>query len=147
MNELLRKRIDRHLENLSDDQGYLLLDFVEFLESKYGEDVRRPSAFERISEGMENAMRAGRVPVVAIRETMNAMDKASRLMQKLADAGRSAVNELNRSLASSESQGSDAEAASDGASEGSDGGDEAAAPEEEPERRQAQGQGDAPPDT
>jgi hypothetical protein len=99
MNEMLRKRIDRHLENLTDDQGYLLLDFVEFLESKYGEETRKPSTMERISEGVEDAMRAGRLPVVAIRETMKAMDTASRMMQRLADAGQSAVNELNRSMA------------------------------------------------
>jgi hypothetical protein len=105
VNELLRKRIDRHLENLTDDQGYLLLDFVEFLESKYGEETRKPSTMERISEGVEDAMRAGRLPVVAIRETMKAMDAASRMMQRLADAGQSAVNELNRSLATKEASG------------------------------------------
>jgi len=105
VNELLRKRIDRHLENLTDDHGYLLLDFVEFLESKYGEETRKPSTIERISEGVEDAMRAGRVPVVAIRETMKAMNAASRMMQRLADAGQSAVNELNRSMANAEAGG------------------------------------------
>lgn len=102
MNEILRKRIDRHLENLSDDQGYLLLDFVEFLESKYGDESRKPSTIERISEGVEDAMRAGRLPVAAIRETMKAMDAASRMMRKVADAAQGAVNELNRSMSSVE---------------------------------------------
>jgi hypothetical protein len=96
MNELLRKRIDRHLENLPDAQGYQLLDFIEFLETKYGGDARPPTTFERISEGVEDTMRAGRLPVAAIRETMSAMDSASRLMQRLADAARSAVDEMSR---------------------------------------------------
>jgi hypothetical protein len=102
MNELLRKRIERHLENLSDQQGYQLLDFVEFLESKYSTGSRTPSTFERLAEGVEDAMRVGRVPAVAIKETMNAMDSASRLMQRLAEAGKSAVDELNRSIAATE---------------------------------------------
>ncbi|MDH4043506.1 MAG: hypothetical protein OEY20_04335 [Gemmatimonadota bacterium] len=102
MNELLRKRIERHLENLSDQQGYQLLDFVEFLESKYSTGSRAPSTLERLAEGVEDAMRVGRVPAVAIRETMNAMDSASRLMQRLSEAGKSAVDELNRSLAAAE---------------------------------------------
>jgi len=102
MNELLRKRIERHLENLTDQQGYQLLDYVEFLESKYGTGTRSPSTFERVTEGVEDAMRVGRLPATAIRETMHAMDSASRLFQRLAEAGKSAVDELGRSLAETE---------------------------------------------
>ena len=35
MNEQLKQRIVRRLETLADDRGYQILDFVEFLESKY----------------------------------------------------------------------------------------------------------------
>lgn len=102
MNELLRKRIERHLENLTDQQGYQLLDYVEFLETRYGTGARAPSTFERVTEGVEDAMRVGRLPAAAIRETMHAMDSASRLLQRLAEAGKSAVDELGRSLAETE---------------------------------------------
>jgi hypothetical protein len=102
MNEMLQKRIERHLQNLTDEQGYQLLDFVEFLESKYGTATRQPTTFERFTDGVEDALRAGRIPAAAIRETMHAVDSASRLMQRLAEAGRGAVQELNRSLAESE---------------------------------------------
>jgi hypothetical protein len=98
MNEMLRKRIERHLENLSDEQGYQLLDYVEFLEEKYGSATRRPTTFERFTDGVEDALRAGRLPATAIRETMHAVDSASKLMQRLAEAGRGAVEELGRSL-------------------------------------------------
>jgi hypothetical protein len=111
VNEMLRKRIDRHLENLTDDHGYLLLDFVEFLESKYGEETRKPTTIERITEGVEDAMRAGRLPVAAIRETMKAMDTASRMMRKVADAAQGAVNELNRSMSAVEQPTSGSEEA------------------------------------
>jgi hypothetical protein len=102
MNELLRKRLERHLENLTDQQGYQLLDYVEFLETRYGTGTRAPSTFERVTEGVEDAMRVGRLPAAAIRETMHAMDSASRLLQRLAEAGKSAVDELGRSLAETE---------------------------------------------
>jgi hypothetical protein len=102
MNELLRKRIERHLENLTDQQGYQVLDYVEFLESRYGTGARSPSTFERVTAGVEDAMRVGRLPAAAIRETMHAMDSASRMFQRLAEAGKSAVNELSRSLKEAE---------------------------------------------
>lgn len=103
MNEMLRKRIERHLENLSDEQGYQLLDYVEFLEEKYGTATRKATTFERFTDGVEDALRAGRIPATAIRETMHAVDSASRLMQRLAEAGRGAVEELGRSLKETES--------------------------------------------
>lgn len=102
MNEMLRKRIERHLENLSDEQGYQLLDYVEFLEEKYGSATRQPTTFERLTDGVEDALRAGRLPAAAIRETMHAVDSASKLMQRLAEAGRGAVEELGRSLKETE---------------------------------------------
>jgi hypothetical protein len=37
MNEHLRDRILRKVEALSDDRGYQVLDYVEFLESRYAE--------------------------------------------------------------------------------------------------------------
>lgn len=105
MNELLRKRIDRHLENLSDEQGYALLDYVEFLESKYGTAERPRSTFEKVAEGIEDALRAGRLPAAAIRETMGAVDTASRMMQRLAEAGRRAADEVGRSMSDAEPEG------------------------------------------
>ena len=102
MNEMLQKRIARHIDNLTDEQGYQVLDFVEFLESKYGTATRKPTTFERFTEGVEDALRAGRIPAVAIRETMHAVDSASRLMQRLSEAGKGAVEELSRSLAATE---------------------------------------------
>jgi len=45
MNEHLRDRILRKMETLSDERGYQVLDYVEFLESRYAE--RRQSVGER----------------------------------------------------------------------------------------------------
>jgi hypothetical protein len=96
MDEILRKRIERKLDGLPEDKGYQVLDYIEFLESKYGTTARQPTPVERITEGVGDAMRAARVPAQAIRGTMGAVDSAGRMVERLAAAGRAAVEELKR---------------------------------------------------
>ncbi len=98
MNELLMKRIERQLANLSDEQGYRVLDFVEFLESKYSTRERGATVLEKIADGVEDTLRATRIPVAAIRGTMGAVDAAARVMDRLAQAGRQAVDELGKAV-------------------------------------------------
>ncbi len=99
MDEILRKRIERKLDGLPEDKAYQVLDYIEFLESKYGSIAREPTPIERIAEGVGDTMRAARVPAAAIRGTMGAMDTASRMMKGLVEAGRAAVEELKGSVA------------------------------------------------
>lgn len=99
MDEILRKRIERKLDGLPEDKGYQVLDYIEFLESKYGTTARQPTPVERITEGVGDTLRAVRVPAEAIRGTMGVVDSASRMMQRLAAAGRAAVEELKRGTA------------------------------------------------
>ncbi len=95
MNELLKKRLDRRLESLSDERVYQVLDYVEFLESKYAERAPvQPSAFERLAESVEDTLRAGRVSASAIRGTMDVMAAAGRMMSGLAAAGKAVVDEV-----------------------------------------------------
>jgi hypothetical protein len=98
MNELLMKRIERRLANLADEQGYQILDYVEFLETKYAAKPRDETVLQRLAGGVEDTLRAGRIPMAAIRGTMKAMDSASRLMEQLAQAGRAAVDELGKTV-------------------------------------------------
>jgi hypothetical protein len=77
MNESLRDRIIRHLEPLSDERGYQVLDYIEFLESKYaGTAAASPGLFQRFTEGVEDTLRAGKVSTTAIAETMGLLTKA-----------------------------------------------------------------------
>ncbi len=99
MNELLMKRIQRRLANLKDEQGYQVLDYAEFLETKYGTGEHKASVIDRIAEGVEDTMRAGRLPAAAIRGTVSAMDSATKALDKLAGAGRAAVEELGKTAA------------------------------------------------
>src|SRR3972149_11725479 len=97
MDEILRKRIERKRDGLPEDKGYQVLDYIEFLESKYGTSARQPTPIERITEGVGDTLRAVRVPAEAIRGTMGVVDSAGRMMQGLVAAGRAAGGERPRS--------------------------------------------------
>jgi len=95
MNEFLWKRIERKLAALPEDRVYQVLDYVEFLESRYAsQEAASASPFQRLAEKVEDTLRAGRVPVTAIRSTMDAMSAASRLMGGIAAAGKAVVDEV-----------------------------------------------------
>lgn len=95
MNPSLRDRILRKIENLSDERGYQVLDYVEFLESKYAErQAPPPSVFSRFAEGVEDTLRAGRVSTTAIAQTMDLMNKAMGVLNGVTAAGRSVANDL-----------------------------------------------------
>lgn len=101
MNELFKRRIERKLESLPDEMAYQVLDYVEFLEAKYGRGGTQPTPFEKLAEGVEDLLRAGRLPVAAVKGTMQVMESASRLMSRLAEASRAAAAELAKSVSAS----------------------------------------------
>jgi len=95
MNEFLKKRIDRKLEALSDERVYQVLDYIEFLESRYAaHPAEPPSTFQKLAETVEDTLRAGRVSATAIKGTMDAMSAAGRMMSGLAAAGKAVVDEV-----------------------------------------------------
>ena len=93
MNDLLKQRIGRLLEGLSDERGYQVLDYLEFLDSKYAERSRPGGIFARLTETVEDTMRAGKLPIQAISGTMGIMDSAAKVMKGLAAAGQAVVDE------------------------------------------------------
>ena len=93
MNDLLKQRIGRMLDTLSDERGYQILDYVEFLESRYAERGRPSGILAKLTETVEDTMRAGKLPIQAISGTMTLMDSATRVMKGLAAAGQAVVDE------------------------------------------------------
>ena len=93
MNDLLKQRIARMLDNLGDERGYQILDYIEFLDSKYAERSRPGGIFARLTEKVEDTMRAGKLPIQAISGTMGLMDSAAKVMKGLAAAGQAVVEE------------------------------------------------------
>ena len=95
MNEHLRDRILRKLEALSDERGYQVLDYVEFLESRYAEkEAPAASTFTRFTEAIEDKLRASRVSASAIAETIGFMNRAASVLNNALETGKSMANEL-----------------------------------------------------
>ena len=95
MNEFLRKRIERKLETLPDERVYQILDYIEFLESKYATRTEpSPTPIQRLAETVEDTLRAGRVSAQTIKGTMDAMAAAGRVMSGLAAAGKAVVDQV-----------------------------------------------------
>src|SRR3989475_1224893 len=90
MNEILRDRVLRKLDTLPEDKAYQVLDYVEFLESKYAERPAGAAPFQKVAETLEDTMRAGRVPVSIIKGTMDAVGKAGKFLERFAAAGKAA---------------------------------------------------------
>jgi len=93
MNDLLRQRILRRLETLPDERAYQILDFIEFLESKYAERAAPTGILAKITETVEDTMRAGKLPIQAISGTMGLVDGAAKVMKGLAAAGQAVMDE------------------------------------------------------
>ena len=92
----LKERILRRLEELPDERGYQILDYVEFLESKYAARANPDNLFTKLSERVEDTMRAGKLPVEAISGTVNIFGSASKVVRGLASAAQSVVDEASK---------------------------------------------------
>ena len=91
----LRDRINRRLDTLSDERLYQVLDYVEFLESKYAKpEAVQTNPLQRVAEGVEDTLRAGKVSTVAIAETMGLLNKAVGVLNGVAAAGKSVATDL-----------------------------------------------------
>ena len=95
MNEFLRDRILRRLDTLPEERLYQVLDYVEFLESRYADrEPASPGVFQRFAEGMEDTMRAGRISAATIAETMGLLNRAMGVLSGVAAAGKSVANDV-----------------------------------------------------
>lgn len=105
MNDLLKQRLNRLIDGLSDERAYQVLDYIEFLQSKYAERGRPAGFLARITETVEDTMRAGRLPIQAISGTMGLMDSATKVMKGLAAAGQAVVDEAVKAAEGNPSSG------------------------------------------
>jgi hypothetical protein len=95
MTDHIRERITRRLEALPEERLYQVLDYVEFLESKYAaRQSPAPNAFQKFAEGIEDKMRAGRVSASTIAETMGLLNRAVGVLNGVAAAGKSVAADL-----------------------------------------------------
>src|SRR5215210_8840439 len=95
MNDILRERLIRKLDTLSEDRVYQILDYVDFLESKYApKPSTAPNPLKRFAEGVEDTLRAGKMSAGVIGGTMSVMNKAVGVLTDVANAGKSVATEI-----------------------------------------------------
>ena len=94
MNPMLRDRVLRRLDVMSDERAYEILDYIEFLESKYAERPTLATSFQHFADGIEDTLRAGRLPAAAVSEAMSFLDRAAAVLNGVAAASKSVATDL-----------------------------------------------------
>lgn len=95
MNDILRERLIRKLDTLSEERVYQILDYIDFLESKYApRATAAANPLKRFAEGVEDTLRAGRMSAGVIGGTMSVMNKAVGVLTDVANAGKSVATEI-----------------------------------------------------
>lgn len=93
----LRDRLLAKVETLSDERLFQILDYVEFLESKYSRQEAPTGAaglIAKLQETVEDGLRAGKVSASTVAETLGFMQKAVNVMSGVAAAGQSVATDL-----------------------------------------------------
>ena len=103
MNDNLRDTLVRKLEKLPDETARQLLDYIEFLESKYHRSVRERSTFERFADNIEDTLTATRMSRAAVKGTSQLLDAAGSMMRGVVAAGQAVVDELQGAAGTVES--------------------------------------------
>jgi hypothetical protein len=99
MHDVLRQRLLRKIESLPDEQIYQVLDYIEFLESKYSSaETIEASGLQKFAEGLEDKLRRRAVSPSTIREAFQLISAADRVLSGVSSAGRQILGELNQAL-------------------------------------------------
>lgn len=100
MHEVLRQRLLRKIESLPEDQIYQVLDYIEFLSSKYGSapdgDLEdEVTGLQRFAERLEDGLRRRTVRPGTLREAFQLLAAADRVLSGVASAGREILDDLD----------------------------------------------------
>jgi hypothetical protein len=99
VHDVLRQRLLRRVESLPDEQIYQVLDFIEFLESKYARDLRvETSGLQKFAEGLEDKLRKKAVSPGTIREAFQLIAAADRVLSSVSTAGRQILGEIGTAV-------------------------------------------------
>ena len=95
MHDVLRARVLRKIESLPENQVYQVLDFIEFLESKYAPDLKaQTSGLQRLAEGLEDQLRKRAFNPSNLREAFQLIAAADRALSSVAQAGRQLLGDV-----------------------------------------------------
>jgi len=89
MHDVMRRRLWRKLEALPDEQLYQVLDFIEFLESKYAPGkAAEPTGLQKFAERVEDHMRERAIAPRIMKGALGLLGTAGRMLDGIAGAGR-----------------------------------------------------------
>lgn len=95
MHDVLRARVLRKIESLPENQVYQVLDFIEFLESKYAPDLKaQTTGLQRLAEGLEDQLRKRAFNPSNLREAFQLIAAADRALSSVAQAGRQLLGDV-----------------------------------------------------
>ena len=98
MHDVLRTRLLRKLESLPEDQVYQVLDYIEFLESKYAPDLStETTGLQSFAEKMEDQLRKRTVSPASLREAFQLISAADKVLSNVANMGKELLGDLNGS--------------------------------------------------
>jgi hypothetical protein len=98
MHDVLRTRLLRKIESLPEEQVYQVLDYIEFLESKYARDLSaEASGLQSFAEKLEDQLRRRTVSPSSLREAFQLISAADRVLANISTVGKELLGELNGS--------------------------------------------------
>ena len=98
MHDVLRTRLLRKLESLPEDQVYQVLDYIEFLESKYAkESSAETTGLQSLAEKLEDQLRRRTVSPSSLREAFQLISAADKVLSNVANVGKELLGDLNGS--------------------------------------------------
>ncbi|MCE2455052.1 MAG: hypothetical protein J4G12_04430 [Gemmatimonadetes bacterium] len=95
--DILRRRLMRAIDALPEERIYQVLDYIEFLEGKYGNDEAPPaSRLQQIAEGIEDRLRKRSVSPGALREAFQFISAADRVLSGVSEAGKRVLSDIGQ---------------------------------------------------
>ncbi len=98
MHDVLRTRLLRKLESLPEEQVYQVLDYIEFLESKYAREASaEASGLQSFAEKLEDQLRRRTVSPSSLREAFQLISAADKVLSNISNVGKELLGDLNGS--------------------------------------------------
>ena len=96
MHDVLRSRLLRKIESLPEEQVYQVLDYIEFLDSKYSKDHPvEASGLQSFAEKLEDQLRKRTVSPSSLREAFQLISAADKVLSNVANVGKELLGDLN----------------------------------------------------
>ena len=124
MHDVLRARLLRKIESLPEEQVYQVLDYIEFLESKYAQEApAEVSGLQSIAEKLEDQLRKRTVSPSSLREAFQFIASADKILSNMANAGKDLLGELNGGSEGKKGKGPKGSQKTEGKGKGREGSD------------------------